>query len=180
MSEPEEKLSASPPSSIRSRQAQVMTTMPAHVRGATLSRKNANAITDVATISKLLSSVTFSGVACARPAMSSSGAATSRATIATTYGASARPSGASPATPDPARASTRERTTTSTAIPRPAPRYSSAAIMFEGTLARRTLENGVLSAYRHAASSADATNLPELSRTSGTVAPALLASGLRP
>lgn len=117
-SEPDEKLSAPSPSRLSSAHDAVTTAMPAQVRDCTGSWKATNATSAVATISKLLSSDTFSGAALARPAMSRMGAATSRRTMARTKGASERRRRSSPEGACPAAA----RAATSAAIPAPAPR----------------------------------------------------------
>lgn len=79
--EPAESDSPASGSTASSAHEAVIAAMPAQSLGDILSPKSARAKSAVATISKLLSSDTLSGAVVARPAINSSGAHTSRATM---------------------------------------------------------------------------------------------------
>ncbi len=125
--------------------------MPAHRRGLTASPKTSRAMSAVATISKLFSSAALAAVVARSPSIRQMGAAISSAIMATVQGSSRRVRRISrPCLPR------RRRVSAMAAMPTPAPTYRKPAISVGGTLDSSSLENGALTAYSAAASSARA------------------------
>lgn len=127
--------------------ARVINPIPHHRRDVIFSLKNNRAITDVATISKLLRRDIDSACACFIATIRSIGAAISRTTIAERYGRFLCE------IIDLVLPCLLEIKYTAV-IPIPAPRYRNPANIVGGSFSSRIFENGVLSAYSKAASMA--------------------------
>ena len=144
-SEPGEKRRLCAPSKESSMLAAVIRKIAHQTRREIRSRNSSRANSEVATISKLLSSDTWAAGARASPSISKMGAAISSRIIPSVKGSCRRVSRSFRGT---------GQISESSVIPTPAPRYSSAASITGPVCRSRKGESGMLTAYSRAAPSA--------------------------